>query len=591
MWDTAEHKWPGIVKLCVDTWRELNPDYAIHVFDAEVARRLLVGDFSEDVYDSLLVQHQADLLRTKLLAERGGIWVDATCIPHRPIDKWIGRFADSDFAGLKTLQKGQTVDNWFMVAREKSTLMSRLYEALRAYWKTPKMLLPMDPRSTAMVADDWEAYMSDHAAHRLRIAPYFLWHYLFTLLVRNDEVFARVFRDQVYSSQDAGCGRISHELRDAPPTTTRLPDHLRQHIIEGDAPLSKLVRSNPVIVRLAPEIRDCVYERRRRDSAAWSLAEGVRRARSAFAVRRPGEDGLLTQLRKALLEGADGAGPRQHAADEKRAPAGRGTVGIDVSPDPTGQVIDAAADEVRDWQGRPLDAVYPVIFFDTLRVRIGEQGVVTKKPVHVALALDREGHRHVLGLWVQPSESAQFWREVANELKSRGVDNILFAVAGELEGFHDAMTAAFPRTIVQTCIVRLIRHSLSLVARQDRRQLLAALRAVHQAETAEIAELRLGGFEAAWGSKYPAIGPAWRQSWKEVVPFFSYPAEIRATIDGTDAIDGLLRGLRKVVRSRGEIPSDEAAIGLLYLAVKTLDAAARQPSRGAHPAEDEPVRA
>jgi transposase-like protein len=191
-------------------------------------------------------------------------------------------------------------------------------------------------------------------------------------------------------------------------------------------------------------------------------------------------------------------------------------------------------DEVRDWQSRPLDAVYPVVFFDALRVKIRDESVVKNKAVYLALALDCEGHKHVLGLWIEQSEGAKFWLRVMNELKNRGVDDLLFAVVDGLKGFPDAITAVFPRAIVQTCIVHLIRHSLSFVSWQDRKRLMPALRAVYRAE---IAEHRLGDFEAEWGKKYPAIGLAWRRAWNEVTPFFAYPQQIRKMIYTTDEID------------------------------------------------------
>src|SRR5215475_2986151 len=244
--------------------------------------------------------------------------------------------------------------------------------------------------------------------------------------------------------------------------------------------------------------------------------------------------------------------------------------GAEVSPDLISRVTDAVLDEVREWQNRPLDAVYPVVFFDALRVKIRDESVVRNKAIYLALALDCEGHKHVLGLWIEQTEGAKFWLRVMNELKNRGVEDLLFTVVDGLKGFPDAITAVFPRTIVQTCIVHLIRHSLRFVSWQDRKQLLPALRAVCRAETAEIAELRLGEFEALWGKKYPAIAPAWRRAWNEVVPFFAYPPQIRKMIYTTNAIESLHRGLRKIIKTRGAFPSDEAATKLLYLALRNL---------------------
>jgi putative transposase len=245
--------------------------------------------------------------------------------------------------------------------------------------------------------------------------------------------------------------------------------------------------------------------------------------------------------------------------------------GADVSPDLISRVTDAVLDEVKEWQSRPLEAVYPVVFFDALRVKIRDDGLVRNKAVYVALALDCEGHKEVLGLWVEQNEGAKFWLKVMNELRNRGVQDIVFAVVDGLKGFPEAISAAFPQATIQTCIVHLTRHSLNFVSWQDRKLVVPDLRAVYRAETAEAAELRLGEFEAAWGKKYPAIGQAWRRAWNEVVPFFAYPPEIRRMIYTTNAIESLHRGLRKIIKTRGSFPNDEAAVKLLYLALRNLD--------------------
>jgi len=245
--------------------------------------------------------------------------------------------------------------------------------------------------------------------------------------------------------------------------------------------------------------------------------------------------------------------------------------GADVSPDLISRVTDSVLDEVKEWQSRPLEAVYPVVFFDALRVKIRDDGLVRNKAVYVALALDCEGHKEVLGLWVEQNEGAKFWLKVMNELRNRGVQDIVFAVVDGLKGFPEAISAAFPQATIQTCIVHLTRHSLNFVSWQDRKLVVPDLRAVYRAETAEAAELRLGEFEAAWGKKYPAIGQAWRRAWNEVVPFFAYPPEIRRMIYTTNAIESLHRGLRKIIKTRGSFPNDEAAVKLLYLALRNLD--------------------
>src|SRR5579863_651678 len=244
--------------------------------------------------------------------------------------------------------------------------------------------------------------------------------------------------------------------------------------------------------------------------------------------------------------------------------------GVGVSPDLISRVTDAVLEEVRDWQNRPLEAIYPVLFLDALQVRIRDQGVVRNKAVYLALALDCDGNKHVLGLWIEQTEGAKFWLHVMNELKTRGVEDFFIAVVDGLKGFPDAINAVFPRTTVQTCIVHLIRNSLRFVAWQDRKILMPSLRSVYQAESAQRAEQRLAEFEALWGSKYPAIAPAWRRAWNEVIPLFAYPPDIRRMIYTTNAIESLHRGLRKIIKTRGAFPSDEAAMKLLYLALRNI---------------------
>ena len=242
--------------------------------------------------------------------------------------------------------------------------------------------------------------------------------------------------------------------------------------------------------------------------------------------------------------------------------------GTDVSPDFISRVTDAVVEEVRDWQNRPLDPVYPVVFFDALRVKIRDEGLVKNKAVYVALALNPDGEKDVLGLWIEQSEGAKFWLKVLNEIKARGVNDILIAVVDGLKGFPDAITAVFPQTVVQTCIVHLIRNSLAFVSWKDRKAILPALKAIYRAETAEMAFVRLDEFEAEWGTRYPAIGQAWRRAWEQVIPFFAFAPGIRKMIYTTNAVEALHRSLRKIIKTRGSFPNDDAALKLLYLAIK-----------------------
>src|SRR5918912_744551 len=344
-----------------------------------------------------------------------------------------------------------------------------------------------------------------------------------------------------------------------------------------------------------------------------------------------GEDGLFKQLKKALIERALGAELTEHLGYEKGDPGGRGTgnnrngtssktiltedgeidiavprdragsfepqliakgqtrfdgfddkilslyargmtvreiqghlaelYGAEVSPDLISRVTDAVLEEVREWQSRPLDPVYPVVFFDALRVKIRDEGLVKTKAVYVALALNPDGEKDVLGIWIEQTEGAKSWLKVINELKARGVNDILIAVVDGLKGFPEAITSVFPQTIVQTCIVHLIRNSLAFVSWK-------ALKAIYRAENAETALVRLDEFEAEWSKRYPAIGQAWRRAWEQVTPFFAFAPGIRKMIYTTNAVEALHRSLRKIIKTRGSFPNDDAALKLLYLAIK-----------------------
>jgi len=242
--------------------------------------------------------------------------------------------------------------------------------------------------------------------------------------------------------------------------------------------------------------------------------------------------------------------------------------GIDVSPDLISRVTDAVLEEVRDWQNRPLDPVYPVVFFDALRVKIRDEGIVKNKAVYVALALNPAGEKEVLGLWIEQTEGAKFWLKVMNELKVRGVNDILIAVVDGLKGFPEAISTVFPQTLVQTCIVHLIRNSLAFVSWKDRKAIMPWIKAIYRAENADMALVRLDEFEAEWGNRYPAIGRAWRRAWEHVIPFFAFAPAIRKMIYTANAVEALNRSLRKIIKTRGSFPTDEAAFKLLYLAIK-----------------------
>ncbi len=251
--------------------------------------------------------------------------------------------------------------------------------------------------------------------------------------------------------------------------------------------------------------------------------------------------------------------------------------GTEVSPDLISKVTDAILDEVRDWQSRPLEAVYPVVFFDALRVKIRDEGMVKNKAVYVVLGMNRSGEKDVLGLWIEQTEGAKFWLKVMNDLRNRGVTDILIAVVDGLKGFPEAIVSVFPKTMVQTCIVHLIRNSLSFVSWKDRKAIMPSLKAIYHAENADAALQRLAEFEAEWARRYPAIGQAWRRAWEHVVPFFAFAPEIRKMIYTTNAVEALNRGLRKIIKTRGSFPNDEAAMKLLYLAIRNAGVHWRRP--------------
>jgi transposase-like protein len=251
--------------------------------------------------------------------------------------------------------------------------------------------------------------------------------------------------------------------------------------------------------------------------------------------------------------------------------------GTEVSPDLISKVTDAILDEVREWQSRPLESIYPVVFFDALRVKIRDEGMVKNKAVYVVLGITASGEKDVLGLWIEQTEGAKFWLKVMNDLRNRGVADILIAVVDGLKGFPEAINSVFPKAMVQTCIVHLIRNSLSFVSWKDRKAILPSIKAIYHAENADAALLRLEEFEAEWCKRYPAIGAAWRRAWQHVVPFFAFAPEIRKMIYTTNAVEALNRSLRKIIKTRGSFPNDEAAMKLLYLAIRNAGIHWRRP--------------
>ena len=254
--------------------------------------------------------------------------------------------------------------------------------------------------------------------------------------------------------------------------------------------------------------------------------------------------------------------------------------GVDVSPDLISAVTDAVLEELAAWQARPLEAVYPLVFFDALRVKIRDEGTVRNKAVHIALGVRADGAKEVLGLWLEQNEGAKFWLRVMNELRNRGVEDVLLAVVDGLKGFPEAITAVFPDAMVQTCIVHLLRHSLDFVSWKDRRFVAAALKEIYRAMDADAGQAALQAFEDSdWGRKYPAIAQSWRRAWAEVIPFYGFAEEVRRIIYTTNSIGALNAKLRRAVRARGHFPNDDAAAKLLFLVLNRAEKEWTMPAR------------
>jgi len=247
--------------------------------------------------------------------------------------------------------------------------------------------------------------------------------------------------------------------------------------------------------------------------------------------------------------------------------------GTEVSPEFISAVTDEVMAEVTAWQSRPLEPMYPVIFFDALRVKIREDAVVRNKAIYLALGVLPDGTRDILGLWIETTEGAKFWLRVFNDLKTRGVGDILIAVTDGLKGIGEALAAVFPATTLQTCIVHLIRNSLDYASWKDRKALAAALKPIYTAASAEAAAAELDAFEQGpWGGRFPTVAAAWRRAWDRVIPFFAFPPEVRRVIYTTNAIESIHSQLRKIIKTRGHFPSDDAATKLIWLALRNITA-------------------
>ncbi len=243
---------------------------------------------------------------------------------------------------------------------------------------------------------------------------------------------------------------------------------------------------------------------------------------------------------------------------------------VEVSPTLISSVTDAVIEEVRVWQNRPLDALYPILYLDALQVKVRDGGHIRNKAIYLAIGVNLAGIKEVLGLWVAQTEGAKFWLQIVTELKNRGVQDIFIACVDGLKGFPEAIETVFPQAQVQLCIVHLVRHSLNYVGWKQRQEVSSDLKLIYRAATRAEAEIKLEEFAEKWDSQFPTISKSWRANWERVTPFFAYPEDIRRVIYTTNAIESVNMSLRKVIKNRGSFPTDEAAIKLLYLALQNI---------------------
>jgi putative transposase len=248
------------------------------------------------------------------------------------------------------------------------------------------------------------------------------------------------------------------------------------------------------------------------------------------------------------------------------------TLGTELSHETISNITEAVAAEVKAWQARPLESVYPIVYLDALVVKVRDGHQVRNKAAHIAVGVDTDGVKHVLGIWVQASEGAKFWAGVCAELANRGVRDVIIACCDGLTGFPEAIEATWPNTVVQTCTVHLIRASLRFVPDADRKAVATTLRLVYTAPTVAAAAAELGGFaDSVWGQKYPAAVKVWRDAWERFIPFLEFPPALRKIIYTTNAIESLNYQLRKIIKNRGHFPNDDAVIKLLWLAIRDIE--------------------
>jgi putative transposase len=307
-----------------------------------------------------------------------------------------------------------------------------------------------------------------------------------------------------------------------------------------------------------------------------------------------GEGGFVPELVKRVLEAGLQAELTDHLGYERHDRAGHGSgnsrngftakrLGTELSHETISNITDAVLEEVKAWQARPLEAVYPIVYLDALVVKVKESHQVRNKAAHLAVGVDVDGIKHVLGIWVQTTEGAKFWAGVLAELRNRGVADVLIACCDGLTGFPEAIEATWPQTVVQTCVVHLIRASMRFISYSDRKAVAAALRPIYTAATEAAAVQELDIFESSkWGTKYPATVRVWRDAWQRFIPFLEFPPPVRKIIYTTNSIESLNYQLRKIIKNRGHFPNDEAVVKLLWLAIRDIeDKRARERARQA----------
>jgi putative transposase len=244
--------------------------------------------------------------------------------------------------------------------------------------------------------------------------------------------------------------------------------------------------------------------------------------------------------------------------------------GVAASRELISNVTDVVTDEIEIWRNRPVDEVYPIVYVDGLRIKVRDKGAVTVKVAHLVIGVDVEGRKHALGVWIAEAEGAKFWYSVLTQLRNRGLRDILILCCDGLSGLPDAVTTVFPDTIVQTCVVHVIRNAMRFVSYQDRKKIAASMRTIYTAPSVEAAEIALADLDTEWGGLYPGVVDVWRRAWDEFIPFLDYPVELRRVVYTTNAIESINFQLRKITKTRGHFPSDEAAMKLLYLGLRNI---------------------